>query len=287
MKNINKIIAVFVLVLSFSCEKDENENVYSGDSFISFGADTSSITIENKTTPTTITAYASVPNIESDITVNFEITNENSSSSNYTVVDGKSSFTFGKDKYTDTIQILPIDNNDEDGNKILKISLTSSSGGETLGFPGPDANGKVYTLTIEDNDCPYTLEELGEATWTGTDNVPDAQKGPNASQITTSFDGTDLLLEGIAYAWLTDADYWNEPVVTSNKVIVKIDPVTYALTIDEQPLCTTTYKGEIQAPYSIKATGDYSSCSKRMTINYDLIQKGKVLRAFTETITMQ
>lgn len=290
IKTMRKLLKItfIIAVASFltSCEKEESTNVYTGEPFISFGTSLSGSTLENIADPVTITAYASVPNLSADITVGFEITEDNGSPSNYTVVDNKAAFTFGKDKYTDTIQIIPVDNNEEDGNKTLTITLTSSSGGETIGLPGPDGNSKSFTITIEDNDCKFSLKELGEATWVGTDNVPSGEKGPNTSLITANFEDPNLLLEGIGYAWITDTDYWNEVVVESNPVITTIDPITFELIIEKQYLCTTIFDGN-NYEYYIQAKGVYSSCSEKMIINYDLIQDDKITRSFTETITIQ
>ncbi len=285
----NSLIKIFIFSILLgafmSCE-EEDKNVYEGESYISFGKTTSSSALESTTAPITITAYASIPNLQNDITVDFSISSDNATSANYTVLDNKTSFSFGVDKYTDQIQILPIDNFDEDGEKSINITLTNSSGGYTLGLPGPDAHSNTYVVTIQDDDCAFSLQELGDATWSGVDSAPGSQAGPNASQITTSFDGTNLLIEGIAYGWLTDTAFWDEVVVVSHKVIAIVDPITGAISIAEQPLCTTTWLGNVQDDYSIVATGQYVSCSETMVIDYDLLQSGGVRRSFTETITI-
>lgn len=288
LKNIimKKIKIVFVsacvIMMSLaSCEKQDN--LYSGDDFISFGGTTSATIPEGSIAPYPVTASASVANISSEITVTVSFTGA-TEGVDYTA--SKSSYTFGPDQYNDTIEITPIDNTDEDGNKEIMLSLDSSSGDYTLGFPGPDANSSSFNLTIQDDDCAFTIEELGAANWSGQDNSPPTQAGPNASMITTSFDGTNLLLEGIAYGWLTDPAYWEEVVVDSFLVITIVDPITGDITIAEQPLCNTTWLGDAQDSYSIRATGLYAACSETMVIDYDLLQGGGIRRQFSETITI-
>ncbi|SDX11015.1 hypothetical protein SAMN05444411_103116 [Lutibacter oricola] len=285
MKNNLFKILIFSLTIAFmvSCE-ESGQNVYTGDSYISFGSETSTSTLESSTDIVEITAYASIPNLSETITVDFNVLLDNATASNYEIVDGKSSFTFGPGKYTDSVKIMAIDNYDEDGDKMITLEL-SGSGAYILGFPGPDALGKTFELTLQDDDCAFTTQELGNASWSGVDNVPSSQAGPNESQIVTSFDGTNLLLEGIGYAWLTDTAYWEEVIVDSYQVIAEVDPITGVVTIALQDLCTTTWLGDPQAPYSVQGSGQYLACSETLVIDYDLIQNGGVLRSFSETLT--
>lgn len=285
-----KLIVLFLSVSIFTSCEEADKNLYTGDNFISFGTQTSASALESSTSTIKVTAYASVANIQSDINVDFEVVNEQGSSANYTIVGGKSQFNFGAGKYVDTIEIMSVDNFDEDGDKIIKITLTSASDGSSVGLPGPDGNGKSFTVTLEDDDCAFTIQELGTAKWTGTDNAPSSQAGPNESQVTTSFDGTNLLIEGLSYGWMTDTAFWDEVIIDSFPVIAVVDPITGAVTIAKQPLCNTTWNGAPQPSYFIEATGQYVSCSETLTISYDLLQgadiaSAAVLRSFTETLT--
>ena len=194
-----------------------------------------------------------------------------------------SSFELAAGVFSDTLQIVPIDNTDEDGDKVITITLNTAP--VTVGFPGPDGLGKKMTLTLQDDDCAFSLAGLGAATWEGKDNVPASEAGPNATQVETSFDGTDLLMEGLSYAWITDTAYWDEVVTVSHKVKVNVDLATGAIDIPLQPLCTTTWNGAVQDLYDIKATGVYTSCSETMVLNYTLYQGGAVRRVYSETIT--
>jgi hypothetical protein len=291
-KNIIKAFLLSTFIAAFiGCnENDNEENIYTGDNFISFGTQTSVSALESTSNTITITAYASVANIQSDIAVDFELVNEQGTSADYSIVDGKSQFNFGAGKYVDSIELMAIDNLDEDGDKIIVVNLTSASDGSSLGLPGPDANGKSFTVVLEDDDCAFTVESLGTASWSGLDNAPSGEAGPNESQVITSFDGTNLSIEGLSYGWMTDTGYWDEVIVDSYPVTAIVDAVTGAVTIAKQPLCTTTWNGDPQNPYFIEATGQYVSCSETLTISYDLYQgadisSAAVLRSFTEVLT--
>ena len=277
------LISACVIMMSLTSCGDYEDNIYSGEDFISFGGTTSVTIPEGSTVPYNLTASASIGNISSEITVNVTFTGA-TEGVDYTA--SKTSFNFGPDRYNDVIVITPIDNLDEDGNKVLTIAFGDSSGDYTLGFPGPDGNSQSFTLTIEDDDCAFTVQELGDANWSGVDNAPASQAGPNDSLITTSSDGTNLFIEGIAYGWLTDPAYWEEVILDSFIVTASVDPVTGEIVIEEQPLCTTTWLGDLQDAYSIVATGLYSACSETMVIDYDLLQGGGVRRSFTETVTI-
>lgn len=288
MKKIYKFLSISMICTLFFTACDQDETTFDAlefpaDAFVAF-AGTSVDVLEASTQTITITVNraTSAADAASALSVPFTITTSAVLDVDYTIVGNKTSFDFAEGEYVDTLQIETIDNTDEDGNKEIVIALTKGNG---IGFPGSDANGSSFTLNINDDDCAFTLQELGDASWSGTDNASAGEAGPNESLIETSFDGTNLLLEGIAYAWLTDTGYWNEPIVVSNKIITQVDPISGLVTIDLQDLCETTYLGDPQPAYSIVGSGQYTSCSKTLVINYDLIQGGGVLRSFTETLT--
>jgi hypothetical protein len=286
MKKIFTIIAVVALFISCDENKETIDTLsYPADAFVSFS--TTSVSVLESSTDViniVLNLSTSLDAATTPTSVGYTITTENATEGvQYTVVDGKSSFDLSAGVFSDTLQILPIDNTEEDGDKVITITLTDAPVG--LGFPGPDGLGKTMTLTIQDDDCAYSLEGLGAAAWGGIDSVGSGEAGPNDSLITTSFDGTNLLLEGISYAWITDTGYWDEVVTLSHKVTVELDLATGAINIPLQPLCETTWNGDAQPAYSIAATGIYTSCSETMVINYSLYQNGAVLRAYTETIT--
>lgn len=227
-----------------------------------------------------VALYAATGSI-GNISIPFTINSTAVEGVDYTIVDNKTSFNFSDGHLTDSIFIMPIDETDPSGDKLLTFSLNSS--GVDLGYPGPNSLNAELVLTIIDNDCPYTLDELAAATWTGTDNASGSQ-GPNDSQIEMAYDGTTFTMEGIGYGWLTGG-YWDEVVVDSYPVVVDFNTTTSTFTIDLQDLCTTTWVGAPQNPYSVQGSGSYDSCSGTMTVSYDIIQGGGILRSYIETIT--
>jgi hypothetical protein len=135
--------------------------------------------------------------------------------------------------------------------------------------------------------CEWTIEELGNSTWSGTNTPGDgyANDGPTASVATVSYDGTDLFVSGLAHSWIEDPDFWGEEITISEPVKMELNQSTGVVTIEEQFTCTALYDGALY-DYYIKATGLYDPCTKTITFNYDLINEGETLDAGTEVITM-
>jgi hypothetical protein len=285
MKNIFKSLLIITVMSLGVIACDEDETVFTPldfptDAFISIEGSSVSV-LESVTTPIEVKVNYSntVAGSTAPVTVDFTISSANAvEGTHYTINKNQISFPVGV--FSDIIVITPIDNFDEDGDKVLNFSLGAST--VNVGYPGPDAFGTSIDLTLVDDDCAWAFEDLDGIEWIGTDNS--GGEGPNATQIKTFYDGTDLLMEGIAYGWLTNPGYWDEVVVVSNPVIVDMDPVSGVFTIDEQYLCSTTWLGNPQPDYSISATGQYFSCLQSMEVNYTLYQGGGVLRQYTETI---
>jgi hypothetical protein len=281
MKKIIYIILMLFFITSCN-EKDMEYNDINWDStkFVVFSNTELSVN-ELVYDPIEIVAVYAASGDITNLSVPFTINSSAVEGVNYTIVDNKTSFNFSNGNLTDSIFIMPIDDIEASGDKILTLSLNSSE--VNIGYPGPNSLNSELVLTIIDNDCPYTLDELAQATWAGTDNAS-GDEGPNDSQIEMAYDGTTFTMEGIAYGWLTGG-YWDEVVVDSYPVVVDFNTTTSTFTFDLQDLCTTTWNGSPQPGYSISGSGSYDSCSSTMTISYDLYQGGAVLRSYTEIIT--
>jgi hypothetical protein len=289
MKKIFKSLIYITVIAFFAISCDENDTVftplsYPEDAFVAF-EDASPITVleSNEAPIEIIVNHANtLENATTAVTVDYTITSETAVKGvHYTIVGEANKLTFAPGELNAKIIIVPIDNLMEDGNKVLNITLTNSS--VAIGLPGPDAFNKSIVVTLTDDDCAFTFADLDGISWIGTDNASGSQ-GPNATKITTAFDGTNLLMSGIAFGWLTNPNYWEEVVVDSEPVIVIMDPVTGVFTIAEQYLADTTWNGSPQPTYRISAYGQYFSCLNKMTVNYTLYQNGAVLRQYTETI---
>ena len=288
MKKIFKSLIYITVIAFFVISCDENDTVFTplsfpDDAFVALENASPITVLESNISPIEIIVnYAnSLGNATAPLTVDFTITSETAIEGvHYTVVGSSNKLTFAAGELNAKIVIIPIDNFEEDGNKVLNITLTNSS--VNIGLPGPDSFNKSIVVTLSDDDCAFTFADFDGISWIGTDNSSGSQ-GPNPTKISTSFDGTNLIMNGIAFGWLTGS-YWDEVVIESEPVKVVMDPVTGVFTIAEQYLCTTTWNGNVQDDYSISATGQYFSCLHKMTVNYTLYQGGEVLREYTESI---
>ena len=286
MKKIFTIIAAITLFMSRDESRETVDSLsFPSDAFVAFDAPSISVLESNAETINVVMNLSNSTAAATAATnVGFIITSENAVEGvHYTLAEAKTSFSLAPGIFQDTLEIIPIDNADEDGDKLITITLVDAP--VTLGYPGPGGLGKTMTVKLQDDDCAFSLEGLGAATWSGEDTVPASQAGPNQSMITTSFDGTNLLMEGLAYAWITDTSYWDEVVIVSNVVIVTVDLVTGAVNIPLQALCTTTWNGDVQPDFTISATGIYTACSETMVLDYKLYQGGSLRREYSETIT--
>jgi hypothetical protein len=136
--------------------------------------------------------------------------------------------------------------------------------------------------------CDWTIEELGNSTWSGTNTPGDSFNGdgPTASVASVSYDGTDLYVSGLTHSWIEDPDFWEESITNSEPLKMELDQSSGVVTVEEQYSCTSTWNGDIQPEYSVQATGLYDPCTKTITFNYDLIQEGEILDSGVEVITM-
>lgn len=274
------LLMAFVGGFFISCDEEEtvaNTLSYPSDGFVAF--ETSGTTVSEAAGTVTLTAQYGSTSSSTDKSFSFTSTSaEAVEGVDYDVVDSRTSFDFVAGTHTNSIDVVIYDNTDVDGNKTIVFTITDE------GFPGEAAFNSTYTLVVQDDDCPFTLAELGAASWSGSDNS--GGEGPNDTQIATTFDGTNLLFEGIAYGWITNPGYWDEVVVTSNASVVASVDAVGNITIANQYLCTTTWNGATQPDYYIEATGSYAACSETMELNWDLYQNGAILRSYTETITI-
>lgn len=285
-KIIKKIIYItMIAVFTTACDTDEtvyNALIYPEDSFVSIdGGDVTVLESDEEPIVIQVNYSNTVAGSSSEVTVNFSITSDTAIEGvHYTIEDNRTSLNYPVGDFVDTIIIHLIDNDEEDGNKVLTFTLDDANA--SLGYPGPTPSGTSIDINITDNDCAFTFDDLNNISWIGNDNASGGE-GPNSTQIVTYFDGTNLLMEGISYGWLSGS-YWNEVVVAEVPVIVDMDPITGVFTVDFQYLCDTTWLGNPQPTYSIEASGQYFSCTNVMVVNYDLYQGGSILRSYTETI---
>jgi|GEM_PF-2762222 len=146
-------------------------------------------------------------------------------------------------------------------------------------------SGATYSITpITEKVTLIDIEDY-VGTWQGRDSFG------YETQITTSLDNEgQLQLTGAGFTWLTD--YYGEDITNVAAVPLNVNLTTGKFTIDETYYVATTFQGDAQPDYFIKATGTLNPCSKSMFLDYDLIQLGFSFTqedvgpgAFFETIT--
>lgn len=274
MKKTFKLLSIsLILCLGLAgCDEDTttfNELDYPADAFVSLESTSVSVlessggTIDIVMNLSTSTTAA----MATATTVGFTIASDNAREGiDYTVVNNKSSFDLGVGVFSDTLQIIPIDNVVEDGDKVITIILNNAP--VNLGFPGPDGLGKTTVLTILDDDCAKEYD-LGiyEGDWLGTDSCGDYTNVP--AQLTLPC-GTGITIKGLGHPWLEDS-YWNEIVIFEYDVFINIDATAGTVEIPEQTYVTTDFNGDI-SDYSIVGTGtiDTSGAKPVITISYDM-----------------
>ena len=148
----------------------------------------------------------------------------------------------------------------ESGSSDLILNITDVEGEEAI-----IENG---TLNVEFfRRCAITLDQL-VGTWSGTT----AWGYPTEVETWINEDG-ELMMNGLTFGWFQD--YWDEVIITNTPVRVDVDLETFEITIPEQPYLTSTWGGDPQDPYSIRASGEIvNSCERIIEIRPVLVQDG-------------
>jgi hypothetical protein len=117
---------------------------------------------------------------------------EEDASDEFTVDPSNLEVTFAEDEYTTTFQILPVNNDFSDGDKLVTVTIESVSSSEfVIGYPGPDQLNSASDITIVDDDCPIDF-----AGWEGTYNVAEVfTAGTNEGSTLAGIFGETYLLE--------------------------------------------------------------------------------------------
>lgn len=150
--------------------------------------------------------------------------------------------------------------------EVLKLILNIDAGNNAA------TAGTTLEYDLERiNFCLLTLADY-VGTWQGTDSWG------YPTQITTSIDNDgDLVMNGIGFGWFQD--WWGEVIITNEPVKVDINLITGAFVIDEakqtSPYLTSTYLGDVQPDYNIKASGKITStCDQVIEFEYSFLQGG-------------
>jgi len=148
---------ILTFVITFSCDEDIPGSI--GGQFIQLADASDSSISENSSDSVIIEVILGQPQ-SSDITVNFEVTGD---ASRYSVSPA-SSLVIPQGETSGTIEFSPTDNFESDGEATIVLALLASSD-LPIGIGGtPNAVSK--SITIDDDDCPITIED-----WVGTYSV--------------------------------------------------------------------------------------------------------------------
>ncbi|WP_196885280.1 hypothetical protein [Aureivirga sp. CE67] len=146
---------------------------FPGSAFAAFETNNAQ-TIETSSEIIEIVAFYANSNNSSNTTVDFSITENNITSADYEIVDGKSAFSFdpATRQLTDTLKVMVKDNAVTDDNKSLVFTLTNSNNNITFGYPGEAKNNSSFELFIDTDECALFAEEFG--------GTPETPKTPGA-----------------------------------------------------------------------------------------------------------
>lgn len=150
MKNIiNKLFKTSLLaatMLFFACE--EELTVFEGPYHVRFTNTVGQIN-ENATTTTTIPVHFAGTTQSSAIDITLSVSG-GQPGVDFNFVTGGTSVTIPAGEFSTNLVIDPIDNLDNDGNKVITFTIESVSGGFGAGF---GLVGKTFRYTIIDDDC--------------------------------------------------------------------------------------------------------------------------------------
>ena len=203
------------------------------------------------------------------------------------------------------------------------ISSATTANPETYSVPATvtvpaKSNEGALTITVKDDNLGQDPVKLGlrilgaDGLYTGNNanltilkhcalNINDfvgaysgdTEGGWGPTQVVTSLDNNgNLQITGIGVSFLTG--YWGEEITSMATLPVNLDLETGNFTIAQAAYITTTYYGDPQPTYFLKATGNLNACSGTMYLYYDFIQAGTSYvdyfgdqAYFTEIISIQ
>ena len=162
--------ALFGLSLLTACDFSVADKTFSGPDYVNFqnlsdsvseavGEEGLSVQINRSNADQPLTVVLSVESTFID--------SEEDASDEFSINPSSLEATFAQGEYKTTIQVIPVDNELADGNKLVTLTIVSASSNNfVIGFPGPDQLNSSTEITIVDDDCP-----IDYAGWEGTFSV--------------------------------------------------------------------------------------------------------------------
>ena len=278
MKNsYSYIVYLFsALLLLSGCELEED---YLPPNYATFGVQEMDVTVNEGSSHTFEVTLYTANTTNSDRT--FTISVDEESSLNSEAFDLPSEVVIPANSNEATISIEIEDNNLSSTGGTLILSLDHEEGLLT-GEPLKINVHKFCSVNIEDYVGTFT----GTGSW--------SENYGYTTEVETFYnENGDLMINGLVFQWFQD--WWGEEIVRNEAVKVEIDEATGIITIPEQFYIESTYNGEPQPVYNIKATGRINACEKEISINPVIIQDGTEITGtnwsgelpFLETIRLE
>lgn len=155
MKTLKYITMLLLASMLFGCE--DMDHSYTGDFFVSFNSE--SVSEKENAKVISIPVMVSDKRTE-EVTVTFSVEGKVGATEgvNFTVLNSSTTLTFLPEEGVKYIQIAPVDDLAETGDKVIEVAIVSNSKNYMIGVPGPDAKFAKCTVTIKEDDCALKPE---------------------------------------------------------------------------------------------------------------------------------
>ena len=167
MKNQIKNILLLITISVFAISCDDDPVLYESGDYVVFESASSGVSENN--TAAAVRVYRSSVDLSQALTINFTFSAVYASttdffdegadaSDTFSTFGDVASLTIPAGEAYGSITFYGVDDVLSSGDKTVTITIASVSlSSYNIGFPGPDSNQAVHSLTIIDDDCPIDL----------------------------------------------------------------------------------------------------------------------------------
>ncbi len=259
MKNLKYLLLLVLIGLFAACE--ENQPILFSDAAVVFEGPNQSITesvggLNLEPNTTTITVSRTNTDISQALTINYTteailVSTGATVSDVFSISGTAGQFTIPANQYSTSVTLSTINNIETDGTKEVTITMTSADGAINIGYPGPDSPKKSIKIFIEDDDCPFDIDNF-----LGDYNCDE----PAYSSI---YDVSFTLKPGTTNTIIND-NFW----FSNASVEYVLNPDNNTITIPLQSV-DGDYGNMI-----ITGSGTIEPCTGKMTVNYSIDNEG-------------
>ena len=120
--------------------------------------------------PIEIQVHLASPTLNNTTIVEFDVSGSAVENEDYVILGSqKRRVLISVGEHFGKIEVFPINNFDQTGNKVVRFTITSTNNGLDIGFGVNGINGRTHELTIRDDDCLVDLRKF-EGLWTFNQN---------------------------------------------------------------------------------------------------------------------